>query len=46
MYKHYEDVVKVEMANDNVVAFVTEDGLRHAIRPGTDAVIVTEVPHE
>lgn len=41
-YMEYRDVVRVEFADDNVIAFVTKDGRKHAVRPGTNLVEVTE----
>lgn len=41
-YIEYKNVVRVELADSNVIAFITKDGLRHAIRPGSNLVVVTE----
>lgn len=42
IYLEIEGVSHVDLANSDVVIFTTTDGLRHAIRPGDDMVVVTE----
>ena len=44
-YIEYKDVIQVELADSEVIAFITSDGLRHALRPGANLVEVTEDTH-
>lgn len=41
-YVEYQNVVKVELADSDVIAFTTKDGLKHVLRPGSNLVEVTE----
>lgn len=42
LYFEVKDVTHVDTADADVITFTTADGLHHAIRPGSDMVVVTE----